>query len=154
MSISGISGQNYSNNLVMPGTFSTRGTEFQQLGQDLATGNLSAAQSDLATLEQAFTQPASASTTTNSNPVAQAFQQLSTDLQSGNLAAAQKDYLTIQQDFKNGFGHFHHGRMPIEGGPVQNNLMQELSQLGQELSSTTLQSSSASTAQQAYTTLA
>jgi hypothetical protein len=62
--------------------------EFQQLGQDLKAGNLSAAQTDFATLQQLNGQT-TGSTNTN-NPIAQAFQQLSQDLQSGNLSAAQQ----------------------------------------------------------------
>lgn len=78
---------------------------FQQLGQDLQSGNLSAAQSDLATLQKAISQPATTSPTT-SDPVTQAFHQLATDLQSGNLSAAQKDFSTLQQDLQ--ASHFHH----------------------------------------------
>jgi outer membrane protein assembly factor BamD (BamD/ComL family) len=74
---------------------------FQQLGQDLQSGNLSAAQSDLATLQKAISQ-----TATTSDPVTQAFHQLATDLQSGNLSAAQKDFSTLQQDLQ--ASHFHH----------------------------------------------
>jgi len=99
--------------------------EFQQLGQDLATGNLSGAQSDLAILEQVFAQAVAtraASGTSSANPLAQAFQQLSTDLKSGNLSGAQKDYAIIQQDLQNqltGRAH-HHPRLlhPTEGPPT------------------------------------
>src|SRR5271157_5323907 len=55
-------------------------SQMQQLGQDLLSGNLSAAQSDFATLQQAFAQSAPISSTSTSNPVTQAFQQLATDL--------------------------------------------------------------------------
>ena len=125
---------------------------FQQLGQDLASGNLSATQSDLATLEQAFAQPPASSST--SNPVTQAFQQLATDLKSGNLSAAQKDYSTIQQDLQTSGRHLHnHHRMRISGGPDQNTLLQDLNQLGQTSASTSSPSASLTAAQQAYAIL-
>jgi hypothetical protein len=86
--------------------------EFQQLGQDLQTGNLAQAQQDYATLSQNFATaqsgttaaaPPAAVTTTaaptlNSNPIAQAFDALSTDLQNENITASQQEFATIQQD--------------------------------------------------------
>ncbi|MGA2354072.1 MAG: hypothetical protein ABSG02_06220 [Terriglobales bacterium] len=129
----------------------------QQLGKDLQSGNLSAAQSDFASLQAAFAQPStttgpSATTTASTaSPIAQAFNQLGGDLQSGNLSAAQKDFSTVQQDLQS------RGRaLPFHGyrisvGPdtgVQNTLLQSLNQIGQSLSSTSL-----SSAQQAYASL-
>ena len=133
--------------------------EIQQLGQALQSGNLSAAQSDFATLQAAFSQPAttagSTSTGSTSNPVAQAFNQLSTDLQSGSLSAAQKDFSTVQQDLQNHFSsdHFqHHHHLSSGDGSGdssnQNSLLQDLNQIGQSLSSSNLAG-----AQQAYATL-
>jgi outer membrane protein assembly factor BamD (BamD/ComL family) len=107
-------------------------SEFQQLGQDLQSGNLTQAQSDYATLSQNFpgasqTGAAFATTTaatnataatTGTGTVAQQFAQLGQDLQSGNLQAAQQDYSNIQQAAQqNGVqqagghhhGHHHHG---------------------------------------------
>jgi hypothetical protein len=121
--------------------------EFQQLGQDLQSGNLSAAQADFATLQQLTPQSATTSSTQSSNPIAQAFQQLSQDLQSGNVSAAQQDYTTIQQDMQShaaAHGHHHHGG----GGGEQGEISQLLSELGQAL-----QSGNLSSAQQAYSTL-
>jgi hypothetical protein len=132
--------------------------QLQQLGQALQSGNLSAAQSDFATIQQAFTQtanPSSSANTTASNPMVQAFNQLGSDLQSGNLSAAQKDLSTVQQDLKsNGGPAFNHlGHYQRSGGSggnssQQNSLLQDLNQTGQSLNSTSLAS-----AQQAYTTL-
>src|SRR5579862_1040898 len=79
--------------------------DFAQLGQDLQSGNLTAAQSDMSTLEQLKPQ---ATTSTQNNPVAQAFNQLSQDLQSGNVSAAQQDYTTIQQDIQKHVSQVHH----------------------------------------------
>jgi len=129
--------------------------EFQQLGQDLQSGNLSAAQTDFATLQQ-DAPPGSplaslSSTTQGSNSLTNAFSQLSQDLQSGNLSGAQSDFSTIQQDFQNqaqsqgAHGHHHHGG---GGGGEASAINQEFQQLGQAL-----QAGNLSTAQQAYASL-
>ena len=77
----------------------------EQLSKNLQSGNRSAAQSDFATLQKAFsasfTSAASASTASISVAQAQAFNQLATDLKSGNLPAAQKDFSILQQDLGN-----------------------------------------------------
>jgi len=65
--------------------------EFAQLGQDLQSGNLSAAQSEFATLQQSRPQSTATTAAQSNNPIATAFNQLSSDLQSGNLTAAQQD---------------------------------------------------------------
>ncbi len=134
--------------------------DMQKLSQDLQSGNLSSAQSDFATLQQAFSQtPTTSGTTTStatSSPITQAFNQLSSDLQSGNLTAAQKDYSTLQQDLQSqgGTGHQLHNHHRIrtpgvgEDSSNQNPLLQDLNQLGQSLTSNNL-----SGAQQAYATL-
>ncbi len=143
--------------------------QFQQLSKDLQSGNLSAAQSDFATLQAAFSQSAttsgSASTTSTStststsNPIAQAFNQLARDLQSGNLSAAQKDYSTIQQDLQSS-GHSHNNLRDRTGGSsgnssstgsadsTQSSLAQDLNQIGQSLTAGNLTG-----AQTAYATL-
>jgi len=122
--------------------------EFQQLGQDLESGNLSAAQSDFATLQQLLPQNSSTSSTQSNSPIAQAFNQLSKDLQAGDLSAAQQDYTTIQQDFQNQAakmqGHHHHGG----GGSEASQLNQLFNQLGQAL-----QSGDLSTAQSLFSSL-
>jgi len=120
--------------------------EFQQLGQDLQSGNLSAAQSDFATLQQLGPQSSSSSSPQNSTPLVQAFQQLGQDLQSGNVSAAQQDYTKIQQDVQQAgqtHGHHHH-----HGGGGNSAMSQLFQQLGQAL-----QSGDISTAQQLFTTL-
>lgn len=65
---------------------------FQQLGQDPKSGNLSAAQSDFTALQQNVTASASAvpspqAAASPSTAISQDFAKLSIDLQSGNLAA-------------------------------------------------------------------
>jgi outer membrane protein assembly factor BamD (BamD/ComL family) len=123
--------------------------EFQQLGQDLQSGNLSAAQSDFATLQQLMPQNNSTSSSQSNNPIAQAFNQLSKDLQAGNLSAAQQDYTTIQQDFQNQGAqmqghHHHHGG----GGNGTSAISQLFTQLGQAL-----QSGNLATAQSVFSSL-
>jgi outer membrane protein assembly factor BamD (BamD/ComL family) len=147
MSVSGISSSNLFDLL---GTESAQSQkqqlqqEIQQLGKDLAAGNLPAAQSDFATLQKNGPQATSAS----NNPIAQAFQKLAQDLQSGNLSAAQQDFSTIQQDVQAQVsGHHHHGHSPSSGAQ-QNPIAQLFSELGQAL-----QSGNLSAAQQAYTAL-
>jgi hypothetical protein len=122
MSISGIPSTIFSPSQSTSAT-NTIQPEFQQLGQSLQSGNLSSAQSEFASLRQAFSQSLSdstrsstsgsktaASTAANSNSIAQAFNQLASDLKSGNLTAPQRDYSSIQQDFR------------AKGGPVRNHL--------------------------------
>ena len=151
MSVSGISSSNLFN-------YSTQDVqskmkqiqqEFQQLGQDLQSGNLSAAQTDFATLQQLAPQNNSTSSTQSNNPITQAFNQLSKDLQAGNLSAAQQDYTTIQQDFQKQtaqmHGHHHHRG---GGGSGTNTISQLFNQLGQAL-----QSGNLSTAQSVFSSL-
>jgi hypothetical protein len=117
---------------------------YQQLGRDLKSGNLSAAQSDFSTLQKTFSQPTTISAAP-ADPVTQAFNQLAADLKSGNLSAAQQDFSTLQRDIRG------------VGGPstphVHNNhrLRAEIGNLA--ASTSPLPSSTASTlaaAQQAY----
>jgi hypothetical protein len=131
--------------------------EFQQLGEDLQSGNLSAAQSDFVTLQQLGPQSTtgSASTAQSTSPIAQAFNQLAQDLQSGNISGAQQAFKTIQQDFQSQLSqnetshavthHHHHGG----SGSADNSIAQLFSQLGQAL-----QTGNLTGAQTAYNSLA
>src|ERR1700675_24726 len=99
MSISGILSSGFLQRQL--GTHSTLYQQnIEQLSKDLQSGNLSAAQSEFATLQKAFSASltSAASASTASTSVAQAFNQLATDLKSGNLPAAQKDFSILQQD--------------------------------------------------------
>ncbi|MGA7079537.1 MAG: hypothetical protein WBQ43_01595 [Terriglobales bacterium] len=134
--------------------------QMQQLSQDLQSGNLSAAQSDFATLQQAFTQSAATSGTASNStyaattsPFEQAFSQVGSDLKSGNISAAQKDFNTVQQDLRGpGFRstNLPHDKKGWNGGPAvgPSSPIQDLNRVGQGLASSNLTS-----AQQAYTTL-
>ncbi|MFZ3339880.1 MAG: hypothetical protein WA213_03280 [Terriglobales bacterium] len=153
MSMSAISNL-FSNTQTSGSSYQLQNSQFQQLGKDLTSGNLAAAQSDFNTLQQAFAQtPTAAASSTTSNPVAQAFQQLATDLKSGNLSGAKQDYSTIQQDLNSQTSvrrpHLQH-HSGGGGGGDQNTLLQDLNQLGQDLSSSTFLSGNLSAAQQAY----
>lgn len=172
MSVSGISSGNLFNynNPEVTNNLKQFQQEFQQLGQDLESGNLSAAQQDFVTLQNLAPQNGGTSTnststggastnststsgtstsgtSTSASPIAQEFNQLAQDLQSGNLAAAQQDYTKIQQDFQQASsqapeGHHHHHH----GGDSE--FSQLFEQLGQAL-----QSGNLSSAQQVYATL-
>jgi hypothetical protein len=84
--------------------------EFQQLGQDLQSGNLAQAQADYTTLS--INLPGLAQSQNSANSLVQAFNQLGQDLQAGNLKASQSDYATVQQDAQQNaaqvHGHRHH----------------------------------------------
>lgn len=146
MSVSGISSNLFGfNNPTVENKAQQIQQEFQQLGKDLQSGNLSAAQSDFTTLQQLAPQSNTSSSTQSTNPLAQAFNQLGQDLQAGNLSAAQQDFANIQQDIQNqagrvqGHGHHHHH---------QSSIAQLFEKLGQEL-----QSGNLSAAQKSYNTL-
>jgi outer membrane protein assembly factor BamD (BamD/ComL family) len=152
MSVSGISSSSLFNTSGVQSLFQQFQQTFQQLGQDMQSGNLSAAQSDFAALQNLGSQNSTATSQSNS-PIAQAFSQLAKDLQSGNLSAAQQDFATIQQDFQSQSvqgqtqsteGHHHHHG----SGGGSSEVSQLLNQLG-----TSLQSGDLSSAQQAYSSL-
>jgi outer membrane protein assembly factor BamD (BamD/ComL family) len=84
-----------------------------QLGQDLKSGNLTAAQSDFTTLQQDVQQQQApgggghhhhlhtdnSQSSGQQSGIASLFASLGQSLQSGNLTAAQQTYSTLQQDF-------------------------------------------------------
>jgi outer membrane protein assembly factor BamD (BamD/ComL family) len=149
MSVAGISSTSLSsyNSPTVQNSRQQLQQQFQMLGQDLQSGNLSAAQSALASLQQSAPQPNSAALSQSNNPIAQEFSQLSTDLQSGNVAAAKQDYSTIQQDSQNQATSLHHHHHQA-GGSEASAMSQGLQELGQAL-----QSGNLSSAQQAYSAL-
>ena len=175
MSIAGIVGSSIFQNSITQQTqnrFQQIQSQFQKLGQDLQSGNLTQAQADFAALQQklpnggqfgAATSSAVSSTTASSgaapastaNPVLQAFQSLGKDLQSGNLSAAQQDFATIQQSAQQAqaSGQAHHGPHHHHEGDANSSspistLLQDFTSLGQDL-----QSGNLATAQQAYASL-
>jgi outer membrane protein assembly factor BamD (BamD/ComL family) len=82
-------------------------SEFQQLGQALSSGDLSAAQSAFNALQQNAPQGAS-SQSGQGNAGQSPFAALGQALQSGNLSAAQQAYSQIQQT-KGQHRHHHQG---------------------------------------------
>jgi hypothetical protein len=86
--------------------------EFQQLGQYLQSGNLTAAQSDYTTLQKDFQSMAtygeavhghrhhheSGSGDSSQIAISQLLSELGSALQSGNLSSAQQAYTSLQQD--------------------------------------------------------
>ena len=159
MSISGVSSSDVFQSSVAQGAqtkFQQIQSQFQKVGQDLQSGNLTQAQADFATLSQELPsalQAGGSTTTGPTNTLAKAFQALGQDLQAGNLAASQADFATILQDTQqqssgqtHGHHHHHHGDV---GSSQQTNgtLQQDLTSLGKAL-----QSGNLSSAQQAYAT--
>lgn len=158
MSIAGISSSDLFSAQSVQKQMQEMRQEFQQLGSDLQSGNLSAAQSDFATLTQlapsltSTSSPTSSTSSQTSNPIEQAFAQLAKDLQSGNLSAAQQDFSTIQQDMQSAMAahghHHHHHSETSESSQQENPISQLFNQLGQDL-----QSGNLTAAQQDFTSL-
>jgi hypothetical protein len=158
MGVSGIPASNLFSSSIAQATqnkFQQVRSEFQQLGQDLQSGNLAQAQKDYATLAQQLPggQPSgNIATAANSptNKLVQEFLTLGKDLQAGNLSAAQQDFAAIQQSAQqnaaHGHGHHHHRRATET--QETSTLQQDFGALGQAL-----QSGNLSSAQQAYATL-
>lgn len=81
--------------------------EFQQRGQDLQSGNISAAQQDYSNIQQDFQNRATEGHHHHhggggggSSEIAQLFDQLGQNPQSGNLSSAQQVFATLQQDLQ------------------------------------------------------
>ena len=160
MSVSGVSSSDPLRTSVARGAqnkFQQIQTQFQKIGQDLQSGNLTQAQADFTTLSQQLPSSQQAANSTSAGPtstLAKAFQTLGQDLQAGNLAASQADFAAIQQDTQQQgsgqtYGHHHHhhgGAEPAQ--QTKGTLQQDLTSLGKALQSGTL-----SSAQQAYSTL-
>jgi hypothetical protein len=162
MSVSGISGSNFFaglNSTPVQNKFQQIQQGFQQLGQDLQSGNLSQAQSDFSALQQLLpTQQTNTATSTQSgaqtsNPLTQAVAQLAQDLKAGNLSAAQSDFTTLQQDLQQqgtvtGHRHHHHRAENSQASGQQSGPATLFGELGQAL-----QSGNLTAAQQTYSAL-
>jgi len=123
--------------------------EFQQLGSDLQSGNLSAAQADFAALQKMHPQSSSTSSSPTSSPISQDFNQLAADLKAGNTTAAQQDFTKLQQDFQSQQTQGHHHHRHHSGGDSSSS---DVSQLFTQLGSA-LQSGNLSAAQQTYSAM-
>lgn len=116
--------------------------DVDQVGKDLQSGSLSAAQSDFATVQQ----DAAYSTALTHTNFATAMNQLASDLKSGNLSGAQSDFATLQQNVP-AFGT-HNTTMAHPAGSASSSAMQLFNELGN-----LIQGGSLSAAYQAYTAL-
>jgi outer membrane protein assembly factor BamD (BamD/ComL family) len=103
--------------------------EFKQLGQDLQSGNLAAAQTDFAALQKDAPQLTASSQ--QSGPIALGLEQLAQDLQSGNTTAARQDFANIQQSYQNQAQPHHHHH--AGGVQEQSSVSQLFAELGQDL---------------------
>ena len=112
MSIAGILSSSLSQLTGIQNGYQTQKSEFQQLGKDLASGNITAANQDYIELTSTASQNTQR---TAANTLAQDFGALGQALGAGNLTAAQKAYTAVQQDMQNAQqthvhgGHHHHG---------------------------------------------
>jgi len=97
MSVSGISatGLAAAGSQATPGKGAQVYSEALQLGRDLYAGNLSAVQSDYATLQKLVPDASSASAQAN-NPYAKDLTEIGTDLQVGNLSGARQIYAQVR----------------------------------------------------------
>ncbi len=87
--------------------------QFQQLGQDLQSGNLSGAQAIFNHLPKPGHGQSSSQ---GGTPIEQEFSSLGQALQSGNLSAAQQDYTQIQHRIES---RFNQGSEPAQPVAVQ-----------------------------------
>lgn len=87
----------------LPPTGQTALEQFQQLAQDLQSGNLSAAQSIYSSLAQ----NAPPAATDPNTPLGQAFQKLGQNLQSGDLAGATQALNAVAGHVRMHGRHFH-----------------------------------------------
>jgi hypothetical protein len=110
--------QNHTSQSSTPSLFSQITQQFNQLGQDLQSGNLSAAQQDYLQLKPELSAAAHIrhhhrlAEGGGSSQVIQLFQQLGQALKSGNLSSAQQLYATLQQDLQNKNGVATPGQQP------------------------------------------
>jgi hypothetical protein len=121
--------------------------EFQKLGTDLQSGNLTAAQSDFAALQKMQPQPAT-TPTQSSTTITQDFTQLAADLKPGNTTAAQQDFTKLQQDFQSQATQAHHRPHHHANSSGSSAVSQLFTQLGSALQSVNL-----TAAQTAYSTM-
>jgi hypothetical protein len=135
-------------------TPSTIQTDFATLGQDLSAGNLTESQSAFSQLQtdlQAPTPPPAVSTTSTQNPVQQVQQdylQLSSALQSGSLTGAQTAFAALEQALQTQSGTTTSTAATTTSGSSNDPIANDLSALGQALSSGNL-----TQAQSAFTQL-
>jgi hypothetical protein len=137
MSVAGISSGGFYSTEAPPINMQQLRRAFQQLGQDLPRGSLTAAQSDFATLQQLQPRGSRAASSKSNYPIAQAFSQRSKGLQSGNLSAARHASTTIAQARQSAAAHGRHRHTGGSGsGPrVTSEMNRPLDRVGTGLQS-------------------
>lgn len=118
--------------------------EFDQLGEDLQSGDLSAAQADFVALQRLESRGISDHAIHPDNPVSKLFTQLAQDLQAGDLSAAQRDYSSLQNAFQRVAAH----KQRELHGELATQIHQALHVLGKAL-----QAGDLATAQKAFAVL-
>jgi hypothetical protein len=121
--------------------------EFNALANDLKSGDLTAAQTDFATLQQLLPNSSAGNQTqngqqaSNQNAFATDLNAVGQALQLGNVSDAQKAFAKLQQDMQSVQGrhhHHHHNGSASAPGSGQNTLATDFQTLGQALQSNNL----------------
>lgn len=148
MSVSGIS-SNSLFNFVAEGLQSKRHafrSEFEQLGKDLQSGDLAAAQKDFAALQRLQADQTESMPDASVDPLQAALKKLAQDLQAGDTNAVQKDYANALHVYQNHASPVH--RHHVHSSGESNAIQQSITELGQALRAGDLRA-----AQQAYSAL-
>ena len=124
-------------------------SDFEQLADDLQSGNLTGAQQDVSALSQDIP----ATQQGSSNPMLNSLNSVGQDLKSGNLSSAQQDFATLQSNVQQAWAlrpgnHTRVHTVPSGVGLGGSTLGQDFDALKQAL-----QTGNTSSAQQAYSTL-
>jgi hypothetical protein len=101
------------NNAYQTNPYAQARQDFQNLGNALQSGNLTAAQQAFAQLQQSNPNIGQSQGTQNNSSASQAIQNLGNALQSGDLSGARQAFAQLQQGMQaagKGHGHHHHSR--------------------------------------------
>jgi hypothetical protein len=132
MSIAAISSNTQTQAALLQGLLQGSRAQFQKLAQDLQSGNVSAAQQDLAQLASSSNaSPSVVPVNSSTDPVVlssatlkinQDLNTLGSDLKSGNLSGVQQAYASLQQDLQGSIstGQVHQHRHHAAGESNQN----------------------------------
>jgi hypothetical protein len=148
MSVSGISSHSLFS-FVAEGLQSKRHafrSEFEQLGKDLQSGDLAAAQKDFAALRQLQAEQTAGTADASVDPLQAALKKFAEDSQAGGINAAQKDYADVLHVYQSQSSPVHPHSVRSSGN--NNAIQQSIAELGQALQAGNLKA-----AQQAYRAL-
>jgi len=127
--------------------------DFQAIGSALQSGDLNAAQTAFAQLQQLLPNSSASNQAQNGqqNPFAADMNALSSALSAGNVKGAQDAFANLQQDMQAVQGHHHHhhhhGVSSSDPGSGQNTLATDFQTLGQDLQSGNLSAAQTAFAQ-------